>query len=71
MPIVTVNLSDAAYEHWKEWKKDMKGSRHISECICRYASRIVVVPELRSGDRRISVGGEELIWTVEGWVVDE
>ena len=84
MPIVSINLSDAALQEYNAIPKGRR-SRRVSYLLMRNATgafigamdaesrhlcprcRGVISPPLEEGDRRIMRGGEECVWTAEGW----
>ena len=88
MPIVSINLSHAAFQEYHNLPKGTR-SRRVSYLLMRNATgaftgpmdaeamktcprcRGVISPPVREGARRIMSGGEECIWTVEGWEVIE
>jgi len=78
MPIVSVNLSEQAYEVWQTMVSGRRSAR-VSYLLVRHYKQTKeekaegqrVAPILEVGDRRIGLRGEELIWTLEGWKVIE
>ena len=74
MPVVSVNLTDNAYKAYMIWRDHSKSaSRKVSQAICRLwdGEDISDLPPLQPGDRRTSVTGDKLIWTGNGWKVEE
>ena len=72
MPVVSVNLTDCAYKHYRVWRDHGRGaSKRVSQAICRLWEGESEVAALQPGDKRTSVTGDELIWTTEGWKVKE
>ena len=78
MPIVSVNLSEQAYEVWQTMVSGRRSAR-VSYLLVRHYKQTKeekaegqrVAPILEVGDRRIAKNGEELIWTLNGWEVVE
>ena len=83
MAIVTINLSPQAYAAYQSMEKGAR-SRRISYLIERnYGMNISrvwddcprcrgqVSPPMLPGDRRISISGDTMVWTVKGWVGEE
>jgi len=82
MPIVTVNLSEQAYNAYQAMTKGSR-SRRVSYLIVRnYVTmddtqtwddcprcRGKVAPMVEEGDLRITERGDRLRWTLEGWEV--
>ena len=78
MPIVSVNLSDSAFDVYKSMPKGRRSARLSYLLLRNYrqtkeqkAEGEMVAPILEVGDRRILSGGEEGVWTLEGWKVVE
>ena len=72
MPIVSVNLNEEAYILYLRHKEHRDGSRFISAAVINYGLKDEYMPLLKHGDRRISVTGQELVWSEgNGWVVVE
>ncbi len=72
MPIVSINLNDEAYKYYVRHRDHRDGSRFVSAAIITYAVKDEYMPLLKDGDRRISVTGQELVWSEgQGWVVEE
>jgi hypothetical protein len=73
MPAVSINLTDEAYALYKRHREFRDGSRFVSAAIIHYRDKEENLPMLRTGDRRMSVSGDELEWFEgEGWrIVDE
>jgi len=74
MPIVSVNLSPAAYALYENAKEVRTGSAMVSRAILYYCSRDLMDsrydrPPVELGDSRQSISGDELTWTKEGWKV--
>jgi len=67
MPIVSMSLTDQAYNIWKGWKHHRNGSKLTSAAIIQYDTRREHVPMLELGDRRALADGTKLVWTEEGW----
>ena len=85
MPIVSINLSEAAHNAYQAMEKGSR-SRRVSYLLMRNYSigwtsqsswhdcprcRGKVAPMVEIGDLRIRTNGDRLRWTVEGWVVEE
>ena len=78
MPIVSVNLSPQAYHVWMTMVSGRRSAR-VSYLLIRNFTQTKeekaegqrVAPILEVGDRRIMSGGEECVWTLEGWKVME
>lgn len=67
MPIVSVNLTDNAYKVYKIWRDNSKSaSRKVSQAICRLwdGEEMSEFQTVREGDRRTSVNGDEIMWTL-------
>ena len=63
MPVVSVNLSDNAYHIYKMWRNNGRSaSKKVSLAISRLFNQEEAVATLRTGDRRLSVTGEMLVW---------
>ena len=76
MPIVSVNLSDEAYNVWAAMPKGRRSARVAYLIMRNYGTKASstgdrVAPIVEVGDRRIMSGGEECVWTLEGWKVIE
>jgi hypothetical protein len=72
MPIVSINLTDSAFKAYKAWRDHGRSaSRKVSIAIERLWNQEDIVPALQPGDRRVSVTGDALVWTGQGWEVDE
>jgi len=76
MPIVSVNLTIKAYEVWANMAKGSRSARVSYLLVRNYTTGAWkegerVAPILEIGDRRIMSGGEECVWTLEGWKVIE
>ena len=78
MPIVSVNLSNSAHDVWVTMPKGRRSARLSYLLLRNYrqtkeekAEGERVAPILEVGDRRIMSGGEECVWTLEGWKVKE
>ena len=76
MPIVSVNLSDPAYDVWVTMPKGRRSVRVSYLLLRNYSTGASsegerVAPILEVGDRRIMSGGEECVWTLDGWKVIE
>ena len=70
MPVVSVNLTDNAWKCYKMWRDHGRSaSKKVSQAICRLWNQEDIVPALQPGDRRMSVTGDELVWTTEGWQI--
>jgi len=67
MPIVSMSLSDQAYNIWRGWKDHRNGSKMTSSAIIQYDVRREHVPMLEIGDRRALSDGTKLVWTDNGW----
>jgi len=67
MPIVSMSLSDQAYNIWRGWKDHRNGSKMTSAAIIQYDVRREHVPMLEIGDRRRLTDGTKLVWTDNGW----
>jgi len=80
MPITSVNLSLPAYQIFDIWKKKRLGSDHLSAAVLLYEytrsqndasdmlwthANLLLIP----GDTRVSVTGDVLTWSKDGWVV--
>ena len=63
MPVVSVNLSDNAYHIYKMWRNNGRSaSKKVSLAISRLFNQEEAVATLRTGDRRLSVTGDMLVW---------
>lgn len=73
MPIVSINLTDCAYKHYKVWRDHGRSaSAKVSRAICAKWEGEDSLPVLQPGDRRTSITGDVLEWTEEnGWKVKE
>ena len=60
---------DRIYQIWRDHGRS--ASRKVSRAIVRLWEQEKVVPALQPGDKRISITGEEMVWTTEGWVLEE
>jgi hypothetical protein len=67
MPIVSVNLSEQAYNVYRGWKHHRNGSSMTSSAIMQYDVRRCDVAMLELGDRRTLTDGTKLVWTDNGW----
>jgi len=67
MPIVSVNLSEQAYNVYRGWKHHRNGSSMTSSAVIQYDVRREHVPMLELGDRRTLADGTKLVWTDSGW----
>jgi hypothetical protein len=71
MPVVSVNLSDNAYEVYRMWRDHGRSaSQKVSQAICRLWDG-EDGPVLQPGDRRTSVTGDKIVWTEGGWKMEE
>jgi len=66
-PIVSVNLSEQAYNVYRGWKHHRNGSSLTSSAIIQYDVRREHVPMLELGDHRTLADGTKLVWTDNGW----
>jgi len=66
-PIVSVNLSEQAYNVYRGWKHHRNGSSMTSSAVIQYDVRREHVPMLELGDRRTLTDGTKLVWTDNGW----
>ena len=76
MPIVSVNLSEAAHDVWVLIPAGRRSARLSYLLVRNYSTGASkegerVAPILEVGDRRVMSGGEECVWTLEGWKVIE
>ena len=71
MPVVSVNISENAYEVYRMWRDHGRSaSKKVSQAICRLWDG-EDGPVLQPGDRRKSVMGDDIVWTEDGWKVEE
>jgi hypothetical protein len=61
--------ADHIYCIWRNHGRS--ASRKVSRAIVRLFEQEEIVPALQPGDRRTSVTGDKLVWTEDGWVVEE
>lgn len=72
MPQRSLYLTDEADEIYKIWRNHGRSaSRKVSRAIVRLWEQEKIVPALQPGDRRTSVTGDKMVWTNDGWVVEE
>jgi hypothetical protein len=41
MPTVSINLTDKAYQLYREWKDERKGSQRVSAAICLWNAQVL------------------------------
>ena len=71
MPIVSINLSPAAYQIYTEWRRYRRGSAKVSSAVLNYRLRTEELPMLEPGDRRTRDDGTVLEYTDHGFEVVE
>ena len=83
MPIVSISLTQQAYAAYQSMPKGSRSER-VSYLLMRNYGlnpsntwedcprcRGQVSPPMQPGDRRISISGDTMVWTVDGWKGEE
>ena len=61
--------ADRIYQIWRA--HGLSASRKVSRAIVRLFEPEEIVPALQPGELRTSVTGQTMVWTTEGWKVEE